>query len=85
MEAPLMARRSFPGDPLTPRQAEILRWIAGFIASNAYPPTLREMCAALDLTSTNAASDHLRALARKGYIAREKLKSRGMRILRMPE
>ena len=34
------------------------------------PPTIREICESLGITSTNGANDHLKALERKGLIDR---------------
>lgn len=65
----------------TEAQAKILAYIKACISMIGRPPTLREICERFGYSSTNAASDHLVALERKGYIAREKLVSRGLRVL----
>lgn len=65
---------------LTDRQAEVLACIADHIRTRGFPPTRRELGAALGFTSTNAASDHLKALTHKGYIASDAMVSRGIRI-----
>lgn len=66
---------------LTERQAEILAFIKASIVVRGLPPALREICERFGYRSTNAANDHLAALEAKGYISREKLISRGLRIL----
>lgn len=43
-------------------------------------PSLREIGAHFGIRSTNGVSDHLLALQRKGYIDREWIKSRAMRL-----
>ncbi len=55
-------------EPLTPRQEEILHLIREHIAQTGMPPTRLEICDRLGFRSPNAAEDHLRTLARKGYI-----------------
>lgn len=67
--------------PLTARQAEVLGFIRRFIGERGMPPTIREIRRAFGFSSTNGASDHLRALARKGAIDVSFMKSRGLRVL----
>jgi repressor LexA len=56
---------------LTPRQVACLEAIQEHLRANrGQPPTYRELAEALGLRSTNAVNDVLKALARKGYIAR---------------
>ena len=66
---------------LTDRQAMVLRFIQDSIASAGYPPTIREIGERLKIRSTNGVNDHLKALERKGYITREDMKSRGLRLV----
>ena len=66
-------------DRLTPRQSEILGFITASIAERGFPPTLREIGKNFGIRSTNGVNDHLKALEKKGYLAREDLKSRAMR------
>jgi repressor LexA len=63
---------------LTDRQLEVLRFIAQEIEDRGYPPTIREIGEALDIRSTNGVNDHLKALERKGYLARDPVKSRAL-------
>jgi len=63
---------------LTDRQLEVLRFIARQIEDAGYPPTIREIGEALDIRSTNGVNDHLKALERKGYLARDPVKSRAL-------
>jgi SOS-response transcriptional repressor LexA len=55
---------------LTPRQAEMLRFIYDFGLENGYAPSLREIGFALGIVSTNGVGDHLLALERKGCLYR---------------
>ncbi len=68
-------------EDLTPRQAEILELIHEFIVETGMPPTRAEIADALGFNSANAAEDHLRALARKGFIELFPGASRGIRLL----
>jgi len=63
---------------LTDRQLEVLRFIARQIEEAGYPPTIREIGEALDIRSTNGVNDHLKALERKGFLARDPVKSRAL-------
>ena len=66
---------------LTCRQDEVLRYIAESIASRGMPPTLADVCARMRIASVNGAREHLDALIRKGYLARDAGKARGLRVL----
>ena len=64
---------------LTQRQRDILDFISSSIDRRGYPPTLREIGEHFGIQSTNGVNDHLKALEKKGFLAREGLKSRAMR------
>ena len=66
-------------DRLTQRQRDILDFISTSIDRRGYPPTLREIGEHFGIQSTNGVNDHLKALEKKGFLAREGLKSRAMR------
>lgn len=66
----------------TERQLRVLRYVEAFQRAHGYVPTIREMCAALGIRSTNGITDHLAALARKGYVRRDAEKARGIVVLR---
>ncbi len=66
---------------LTQRQAKVFDFIRDTILEEGYPPTLREIGAAIGIKSTNGVNDHLIALEKKGYIKRKDGKSRGMTLL----
>ncbi len=63
-------------DNLTDRQREVLAVIENKIARDGYPPTIREIGQQLGIRSTNGVTDHLKALQRKGVLARTESKSR---------
>lgn len=57
-------------DDLSKRQKEVLDYIMYTISHRNMPPTYREIGEALDISSTNGVSDHVKALIRKGYLTR---------------
>jgi repressor LexA len=69
-------------DELTDRQKQVLTFIQESIRLRGYPPTLREIGERMGIRSTNGVNDHLKALEKKGYLAREDLKSRALRPLK---
>ncbi len=66
---------------LTPRQQQILDWIRARIEATGYPPTRAEIAAALGFRSINAAEEHVRALARKGFVELVPGRARGIRVV----
>jgi repressor LexA len=69
---------------LTKRQAQTLDFIRRSIEQRGYPPTLREIGEHMGIRSTNGVNDHLRALERKGYLRREDMKSRALKLVEDP-
>src|SRR3546814_1592171 len=57
-------------EPLSPRQQQILDFIADWSAAQGRPPTLREIAAQLGLRQHSSAQVHVEALIRKGWLAR---------------
>jgi len=66
---------------LTDRQQEIYDYLERHLDERGYPPTLREICAEFGMKSTRAASDHLLALEKKGFIIRARDRSRGIELV----
>ncbi|MCA9599985.1 MAG: transcriptional repressor LexA [Myxococcales bacterium] len=66
---------------LTKRQEQTLDFIRRSIQERGYPPTLREIGEHMGIKSTNGVNDHLRALERKGYLRREDMKSRALKLV----
>ena len=65
---------------LTSRQEEILQLVQDSINQNGAPPTRSEIAQQLGFASANAAEEHLKALAKKGYIELSPGTSRGIRL-----
>ena len=57
-------------EELSPRQQELLEFVVSAVEQRGVVPSYREIGAALGIGSTNAVSDHLKALIRKGYVER---------------
>ncbi len=68
---------------LTDRQAEILRFIHDHCECNGYPPTVREIGAAVGLASPSTVHAHLAKLESAGHIRRDPTKPRAM-LVRLP-
>ena len=67
-------------EPLTDRQAEILRLVRELTEVSGYPPTRAEIAEKMGFRSVNAAEQHLRALDKKGAIEISSGASRGIRV-----
>ncbi len=57
-------------EDLSVRQHELLAFVSAAFDQNGVIPSYREMGTALGISSTNAVSDHVKALIKKGYIER---------------
>ena len=66
---------------LTERQQEIFDFVKNHITTTGMPPTRVEIAREIGFKSPNAAEEHLKALARKGYIEMLSGTSRGIRFL----
>ena len=66
---------------LTERQQEIFDFVKNHISTTGMPPTRVEIAREIGFKSPNAAEEHLKAVARKGYIEMLSGTSRGIRIL----
>lgn len=65
---------------LTPRQKQVLDFIAGFIAENEYAPSFEELAEGLGLASIATVHKHLTALESKGYLKRSFNQSRALEV-----
>ncbi|GHE96963.1 transcriptional repressor LexA [Thalassotalea profundi] len=66
--------------PLTTRQQQIFDLIKETISDTGMPPTRAEIANFFGFKSANAAEEHLKALAKKGYIEMLPGTSRGIRL-----
>lgn len=65
---------------LSDPQAKIYAFIGDYTRSNGCPPTNREIGSAVGIASTGHIDYHLTVLEKKGFILRERKKSRGIRL-----
>ena len=70
---------SMPAE-LTKSQRRVLEFIESRLLSGENPPTYREICQGLGYKSPKAASDHVAALERKGYVVRGKGHARALKL-----
>ena len=66
---------------ISTKQQEILDYIKTEIINRGYPPTVRDICNAVNLKSTSSVHSHLATLEREGYIIRDKTKPRAIEIV----
>jgi repressor LexA len=66
---------------LTPRQEQVLEFIRESVRANGYPPTVREICTALHLSSPSTVHAHLANLERLGLIKRDPTKPRALDVV----
>jgi len=64
---------------LTERQKEVLSFIAHYLKSHSYPPTIREIADHYSI-SVKGAHDHITALRRKGYLKQDGKRPRTMEL-----
>lgn len=73
------------GEELTERQRAILEVIQGHLEERGYPPSVREIGAAVGLASPSSVHAQLATLERKGYLRRDPTKPRAIEVQRDPE
>ena len=66
---------------LTKKQNETLTFIKKYIVSHGYAPSVREICAGMNLSSPATAHTHLKELEKKGWIRKEENKFRTIELL----
>jgi repressor LexA len=66
---------------LTRRQEQVLGFIRENVRVNGYPPTVREICAELGLSSPSTVHAHLANLERLGLIKRDPTKPRALDVV----
>lgn len=62
-------------------ERKILDYMVSYLRSNTYQPSIREIGERFGIKSTKTVSEHLQALAEKGFLERDPSRSRGVRIL----
>ncbi len=71
---------NYTEEMLTQRQAQVLNFIRQFSQAKGYPPAVREICAAVGLSSTASVHNHLQKLQEMGFIQRDSAKPRALEL-----
>jgi repressor LexA len=66
---------------LNNRESQILTFISNEASERGFPPSVREICAAVGLKSTSTVHGYLNTLESKGYIKRDLTKPRAIDVL----
>ena len=66
---------------ISDKQKEILEFMKQEILNKGYPPTVRDICEAVNLKSTSSVHAHLETLEKNGYIHRDPTKPRAIEII----
>ena len=67
---------------LSPKQEAIVEFIQGFLDDHHFPPTVRDIQAGCEISSTSVVDYNLRILQREEYIRRRSEVSRGIELLK---
>ena len=65
---------------LNAKEQRIFDFIKSYINENGFPPAIREIGRALDIKSTSTVHLYLNKLSEKGYIVKQNLKTRALKI-----
>jgi len=68
------------GSGLTPRQRKVLEFLREEIEKRGYPPSMREIGAAVGLTSSSSVAHQLRTLERLGFVKRDPNRPRALEV-----
>ncbi len=66
---------------LSDKQVQILKYIKDELTVRGYPPSIREICKAVELSSTSSVHAHLNTLEDKGYIKKGTNKRRALELI----
>lgn len=66
---------------LKDKQLEIFEFLKIYTANKGYPPSVREICDAVNLKSTSTVHGHLKRLEKKGLLKRDPTKPRALEII----
>jgi|SRR5579884_248552 len=66
--------------PISQRQKNILQYIQQHTDGHGYPPTVREIGEAVDLSSSSTVHAHLKALEERGLIKRDAVLTRAVKL-----
>ncbi len=66
---------------LSDKQIKILQYIKNELTLRGYPPSIREICKAVGLSSTSSVHAHLNTLEEKGYLKKGSNKRRALELI----
>jgi len=66
---------------ITDKQLEVLKYLESELLRKGYPPSVREICQAVHLSSPSSVHAHLNSLEKNGYIRRDPTHPRAIEIL----
>lgn len=65
---------------LTKKQQTVYKYLSEYIRQYGYPPSVRDICKGVNLSSPSTAHFHLKALEEKGYIRRDASRNRSITL-----
>ena len=68
-------------DKLTKRQNDVLKFLKKYIADHGYPPTIREICDGVNLSSPATVFVHIKNLEKNGFVKSSNNKFRTLELL----
>ena len=68
---------------LKDKQSDIYEYLKSYTETKGYPPSVREICEAVSLSSTSTVHGHLKRLEKKGLIKRDPSKPRALEIMEL--
>ena len=75
-----MKEAAILGKPRSSKQQEVYDFIKEQIHQKGYPPSVREICKAVNLSSTSSVHGHLQRLEKRGLIKRDHTKTRAIEL-----
>ena len=66
---------------LKEREQKILNYMKEQIKAKGYPPTVREICSALNIKSTSTAHKDIESLVKQGYLVKDPSKPRALMVV----
>jgi len=66
--------------PLSETTKKVYQYIVDFATKNGYPPTVREICAAVRLASPSTTHNHINTLIKRGLLVRDDGKPRALAL-----
>jgi repressor LexA len=80
-----ISKKDLSEQKITGKQKEILEFVNKEVQEKGYPPSVREICKAIGFKSTSTVYNHLERLRKMGYIHKDPLKPRAIRVVDFPE